>query len=384
MADPSTPTVAEFRAAVAAWLDRADIPAHVPDGDERFARLREWQARLDAAGFLGVAWPVEFGGRGLTALHQVAFNTELVRHHAPAPVGEIGLEIVGPTILAFGSDAQRAALLPRILSGEDIWCQGFSEPEAGSDLASLRTSAVADGDVFVVNGQKTWSSYAKYATKCALLARTDAAASPKHRGISYLLADLGLPGVDVRPIVQLTGADEFAEIFFTDVAVPAADLLGELNRGWHYTMHTMSHERGPYVLKRQAELATLFDGVAAALAARDQPADRVRELGRLRVVLDALDAQSARTAERLAAEAGPAAEDSVDKLALTAADQALTGAFCWLAAGSRTVPETRPFGLDSGLLTDAYYFGRAASIYGGTGQIQRNIVAERLLGLPKG
>ncbi|MFF0366433.1 acyl-CoA dehydrogenase family protein [Micromonospora sp. NPDC005087] len=380
----ATPSVSDLRDQVRTWLGRTEVPRLSGEAGERFAQQREWQRRLYDAGLLGAAWPVEFGGRGLTALHQVAVTTELVRHHAPPPVGEIGLEIVGPTILTFGSDEQRAELLPRILSGEDIWCQGFSEPEAGSDLASLRTTAVESGEVFIVNGQKTWSSYAKHATKCALLARTDPAASPQHRGISYLLIDLHLDGIEVRPIVQLTGADEFAEIFFTDVAVPISALLGERNRGWHYTMHTMSHERGPYVLKRQAELALMFDAVVTALAG--QPgADRwAAEIGRQRVVLDALSAQSDRTADRLARGVGPAAEDSVDKLALTAADQSLTGAFATLAAGSRTVPSGRPHGLDAGRLTEDYYFGRASSIYGGTGQIQRNIVAERLLGLPKG
>ena len=173
MATASGPSVVEFREQVRDWLDRAEIPRPAGEGGQQFAQLRDWQRRLNDAGFLGVAWPSEYGGRGLTAMHQVAFNTELVRHHAPPPVGEIGLEIVGPTILAFGSERQRTELLPRILSGEDIWCQGFSEPEAGSDLASLKTSAVESGGVFVVNGQKTWSSYAKYATRCALLARTD-------------------------------------------------------------------------------------------------------------------------------------------------------------------------------------------------------------------
>ena len=389
MSSKGEQTVAEvsiesLRSEFKIWL--ADHTPVAVEGteDQRFEKLRAWQRELHEAGFLGLAWPQRYGGRGLTGLHQVAVYQELTSVGAPPPVGEIGLEIVGPTIVAFGTDEQCAELLPRILSATDIWCQGFSEPDAGSDLASMRTRAVAGPDGFSVRGQKTWSSWAKYATMCALLARTDPDAVPQHRGISYFLVDLDTPGVTVRPIVQVTGESEFAELFFDDLQVPADRVLGEVNKGWHYTMHTMSHERGAYLLKRHIELETRFARTVEALSdVESLDVSLIGQLGLVRVQLDMLAAQGVRTAERLSADE-PSANDSVDKLTLTAVEQTLGELLSLIMTDQRTLSDGMPYGLSSADLFQSYLFGRAASIYGGTAQIQRNIIGERVLGLPKG
>jgi alkylation response protein AidB-like acyl-CoA dehydrogenase len=207
----------EVRAFLAENLPAADeIPAEL---DTRVAFLREWQRKLFEARLVNVTWPEEVGGRGATLMEQIVVNQELARAGAPPLIGEVGLEVVGPTIVAQGTPEQRIAYLKRILSAEDIWCQGFSEPNAGSDLASLRTRADDHGGHFVVHGQKTWTSWAQYASWCAVLARTDQDA-PAHRGISYLIVDMRAPGIDVRPLVQMTGEAEFSEVYFDGVVVP--------------------------------------------------------------------------------------------------------------------------------------------------------------------
>ncbi len=194
------------------------------------------------AGWGAVSWPREYGGRGATVLEQLAYAEETTRARAPIPLNVIGLNNIGPAIMAYGTDAQKRELLPRMVRADDIWCQGMSEPEAGSDLASLRTRAVTDGDVFVVNGQKIWTSLGDRADWCQLYVRTDTAA-PKHQGISCLIVDMTLPGIEVRPLVTVNGNADFAEVFFHDVRVPAAGLLGPLNDGWQVATTTLSHER---------------------------------------------------------------------------------------------------------------------------------------------
>src|SRR5512132_1371824 len=230
----------EMRALLAEHLPSPDeIPA---DFDARVEFLRGWQRKLYEARLVNLTWPAEYGGRGATLLEQIVANQELARAGAPPLIGEVGLEVVGPTILAQGTPAQKSAYLERILSGDDIWCQGFSEPNAGSDLASLRTRAEDRGDHFVVNGQKTWTSGAQYADSIILLVRTDPAA-PKHNGISCLLVDMTSPGVNVRPLVLATGHHHFNEVFFTDVQVPKSRLLGPINQGWKVSTTTLMYER---------------------------------------------------------------------------------------------------------------------------------------------
>lgn len=369
------------------WLSGRPVPGGEPTEEQRFHALRQWQTELHNAGFLGLSWPPEYGGKGLTPLHQVAVYQELATAGAPAPAGEIGLEIVGQTILAYGTESQKKTLLPRILTADDIWCQGFSEPEAGSDLAALRTRAEEVEDGYLVNGQKTWSSWATYANKCALLVRTDSQAKPKHKGITYLVADLDVAGISIRPIEQLTGASEFAEIFLTDVFIPKENVLGDRNRGFYLAMHTIAQERGPYLLKRSSELENLFRKTAEALASAGGASSDMRliaQVGRMRVALDALHAQARETAEALLTGRDRGAADSVDKLILTRYEQEMTATMLDIVAGSRSTTSSRPWGLDAAKYTRAYLYGRSASIYGGTSEIQRNIVAERILELPKG
>ena len=218
--------------------------------------LRGWQASCYDAGYVGRAWPKEFGGGGRPPVEQIIVDQELAAAGAPELVNVVGLDVLGPTLLRFGSDEQRRRYIPPILSAEEIWCQGFSEPEAGSDLASLRTRAVEQDDHFVLSGQKTWVSWGQYARWCGVLARTDESVA-RHRGISMLVVDMRAPGVEVRPMTQITGHAEFCELFLDDVIVPKPDLLGQLGDGWKIAMHTLGHERGTAALPRAGEVAHL-------------------------------------------------------------------------------------------------------------------------------
>jgi alkylation response protein AidB-like acyl-CoA dehydrogenase len=378
-------SVQAFRREARDWLASQELPQPTDDSDRRVDDLRAWQGRLAKAGWLGLTWPVESGGRGLSAVHQAAFNQELARARAPRPAGVVGIEVVGPTILGYGDEKQRRERLPRVLSGEDIWCQGVSEPEAGSDLAALRTRAERVAEGWRINGHKVWTTWSHKATWCALLARTDPAASG-HRGISYFLLPLNTPGVRVSPLRQLNGDTEFGEVFFDDVVIPADALVGEAGKGWSYAMHTLSSERGSLVLRRSADLAVAFDDLVAQLAAggstvTDHEAVRI---GELRAELFALQAQCERIVERMMrAPDEPSAADSLDKALMTRFEQALFGFARDCLGRYAAVGGVHPRGLDSTRWAHDYFYGRAASIYGGTAQVQRNIIAERLLGLPK-
>jgi alkylation response protein AidB-like acyl-CoA dehydrogenase len=375
---------------------RAFLEAHLPspqtipeDFDERVEFLRGWQQQLFEARLVNVTWPSEYGGRGATLLEQIVVSQELARAGAPPLPGEVGLDVVGPTLVEHGTPEQKERYLRRILSGEDIWCQGFSEPDAGSDLASLRTRAISRGAEFVITGQKTWTSWAQHATYCAVLARTDPDAPP-HRGISYLIVDMSSPGIEVRPLVQMTGDAEFSEVFFDEVAVPRANLLGDLNDGWKLAMHTLTNERGPVVLSHQVKLRVALDALVAdaerftrdGRPALDHP--RVRAaLVRAHIAVEVLRHQAYRSMGEALARGGAGVETSVDKLMMAEADQ-LLGAACLEVLGPHAVwpdgapPETAPLSWQH-----TYLYYRAASIYGGTAQIQKNIVAERILGLPR-
>ncbi|WP_329410515.1 acyl-CoA dehydrogenase family protein [Nocardia vinacea] len=376
--------VAEFRLEARAWLAEQKPPEPTEDSERRFDDLRQWQRCLFDAGWLGLTWPVDCGGRGLTALHQATFNRELARARAPRPAGVVGIEVVGPTIVAFGSESQRRARLPNVLSGADIWCQGFSEPGAGSDLAALRTRAERVPGGWLLNGHKVWTTWSHKATGCAVLARTNARAKP-HHGISYLLVPLDLPGITVRPLTQLNGDTEFGEVFFDDVLVPEDALVGEVDQGWSYATHTLSSERGSLVLRRAADLSVAFDDLVAELSAGGRiDDDQLVSIGDLATDLFALDAQCDRIVERMTSAPGvPSASDSLDKAMLTRFEQSLFG-FARDCLGSWAhLPGRRPGGLDSTRWAHDYFYGRAASIYGGTAQVQRNIIGERLLGLPR-
>ena len=376
----TTPAQDALRAEVSEWLAATSIPEPVGDLDTRFEQLRVWQQQLYDAGFLGWGWPEEFGGRGGSLVDQLVVYEELTRRPAPMPAGLVGLEVIGPTIAHFATPEQGARYIRPLLRGDEIWSQGFSEPDAGSDLASLKTRAVVDEDGFRVTGQKVWTSWAQFSQWCAVLARTDPDA-PKHRGISFLLVDLDSPGVEVRPLAQPSGEKEFSELFLDEVFVPRANLLGGLNDGWNVTMKALSFERGPAMIRQSAAMRSALDEVIEQLAAQPDTDDAntalLDRLGEAIVLVDVMRARTYRIADRVrSGEEG--AEDSIDKLFLTRVEQTLFGTALDLLAPDRTV--IRESDNDGRWLRD-YLFGRAASIYGGTSEIQRNIVAQRVLGL---
>ena len=377
----------EMRAFLAEHLPAPeDIPA---DFDARVAFLREWQRKLYEARLVNLTWPAEYGGRGATLMEQIVANQELARAGAPPLIGEVGLEVVGPTLVAEGTPEQKAAYVKRILSGEDIWCQGFSEPNAGSDLASLRTRAEDHGDHFVIHGQKTWTSWAQYASWCAVLARTDPEA-PAHRGISYLIVDMSSPGVEVRPLVQMTGDAEFSEVYFDGVVVPRENVLGELNAGWRLAMHTLTNERGPVVLSHQVKLRVALDALAAdALRYEREGAPAITDprvqasLVRAHVAVEVLRYHAYRSTGAAIAKGASGPETSVDKLQMTIADQLVGDACLDVLGASAASPDEAPAETTSHAWQHLYLHTRASSIYGGTSQIQKSILAERVLGLPR-
>ncbi|MGX7680180.1 acyl-CoA dehydrogenase family protein [Jatrophihabitans sp. DSM 45814] len=345
------------------------------DFDSWEARL-DWQRTLDKERWAAPAWAVENGGRGLGIAELLAVEAVLYENGSPQLPGTLGLKNVGPTLARWGTEDQKKHL-PRILSTDEIWCQGFSEPGAGSDLAGLRTRAVRDGDEFVVNGQKIWTSNGTRATNMELLVRTDPDA-PKHKGISVLLVDLKTPGVEVRAIRQISGGAEFAEVFFTDVRVPAQNLLGPLNDGWTVTRTTLGHERSGvavFAARFEKSVRQLIDENAAAKRSKPLTPDQVDKLVRHYVESRVVGMLSQEMLARLVAGEQPGAEQSVIKLAWSEAAQRL----------SSTVLDLD--GIDgvsnSSEAAVAYLGARAQTIAAGTSQIVRNILAERVLGLPR-
>jgi alkylation response protein AidB-like acyl-CoA dehydrogenase len=362
---------------LAAFVDEA-LPAFAQQwGDDRgFEARLDWQRRLHAGGWVAPSWPVEIGGRGIGVADRVACDIVLAERKAPTIAGILGVNNVGPTLAAWGTDEQRAHL-PKILAGEEIWCQGFSEPEAGSDLAGLRMSALRDGDEFVVNGQKIWTSQGMQADYCQLLVRTDPSAG-KHKGISALVVPLDLPGIERRPLRQINGEADFAEVFFEDVRVPVENLLGPENDGWRVTMTTLSHERAGVIA-----MSAMLESDARTLLA-DHPRDGERPLApalRDEVVQRYIEARvlGVMGENSLAlAEAGgrPGPEQSVIKLSWSLLSQRLSE--------TRLAVEGLP-GVTGGVPSAAGSFlgSRASTIAGGTTEVMKNILAERVLGLPK-
>lgn len=376
---------------VRSYLERA-LPELAPIPGEFAARveyLRAWQHRLHEAGLVGLSWPVQYGGRGATLTEQLVANQEMARAGAPPLIGNVGLDVVGPSLVAHGTDQQKVRFLDGILSAQDIWCQGFSETGAGSDLAALKTRAVADGDGFQIRGHKVWTSYAQHAQWCAVLARTNPDA-PSHKGISYLLVDMASPGIDVRPLVQVTGDPEFGEVYFDEVFVPAENLLGPLNGGWRIAMHTLAHERGWYGLGRQVILRVLLDRLVSeakriprgGARAIDDPSIR-SALARAHIGIEVLKHQGYRSVGKTLADGHPGLESSVDKVVLARVEQALADAALDVLGPAAVSSQPPAEDVDPELWQHTYFYGRAASVYGGSAQIQRNIIAERILGLPR-
>jgi alkylation response protein AidB-like acyl-CoA dehydrogenase len=379
-----------FRAELRAWLAanvpadlRSEEAAKLPD-PERIRRLRGWQRTLAQHRWVAVNWPVEHGGRNAGIPEQIAYVEEMARAQAPVVVGALGIGIAGPPIIAYGSDEQKRRFLPRILSCDDLWCFGFSEPGSGSDLASLRTSAVLDGDDFVVNGQKVWTTIAHHADWCMLLCRTDPS-TKRAKGVSCLLVDMKSPGITVRPLRQMTGESDFNEVFFENVRVPRENLLGELHDGWQIAVSALQNERGIlYVLGMQILLTEQRDRLlefARAQGAGRDPLHR-QELAQIYLGTETFRMTCQRTLDKLMRFGFPGPESAIIKLHWTELTQRMP------QAGMEILG---PAGLlyDAGdgaeqLLQRSYLAARAASIASGTSEIMKGIIAMQVLGLPRG
>jgi len=389
----NTPDEERFRERVRSFL-KTNLPAgwgtpgyRAPRGREYLKFMRDWNKRLYASGFLGMSWPKEYGGQGASQIETAIFNEEMARFRAPTPLSLIGLTMAGPTIIAHGTDEQKKRFVAKILSGEELWCQGFSEPGAGSDLAALRTRAELKGDEFVVNGQKVWTSGAHYADWCFLLVRTDPTA-PKHRGISYLLVDMKTPGITVRPLRQITGEADFNEVFFEDVRVPRENLVGRLNEGWRVAVTTLSNERGTMAFALAARYEIVFNEIAelyrriGAGTARNPLARQ--QVAQFYIDLQALKYSLYRNFSKILREGTPGPEGSISKLWWSEMDQRMEEfAVQLLGPGSQLV-ENSPHAVDGGRWALGLLRSRCLSIAAGTSEIHRNTIAERLLGMPKG
>jgi alkylation response protein AidB-like acyl-CoA dehydrogenase len=384
-----------FRRRLGDWL-AANLPAGWgSEAQPEFATLEEevrflvdWQKRLHGGGWVGVHWPRQYGGRGATVVENYVLQEELARVQAPEIIGRIGVNLVGPTLIAHGSEAQKRRHLPRILGCEEIWCQLFSEPNAGSDLAALRCRAERAGDVFVVNGQKVWTSYAQFADWGILLARTDAEAA-KAKGISFLIVDMRSPGVTIRPLRQMTGSDEFNEVFLEDVRVPAENLVGELNQGWSIAQTTLSHERG--TSPRQLVVHRILLNELLALARRRgrggapaalDPGVRQR-LAQVFIEVEMTKLHNWRTLTQLLRHGKPGPESSLVKIFWSEMSQRLHDAAMDLLGADGQLWPGDPRAPARGRWPRSYLYYRAATIFAGTSEIQRNIIAQRVLGLPR-
>jgi alkylation response protein AidB-like acyl-CoA dehydrogenase len=379
------PEAEAFRAEFRAWLDqnltddfRSSSTDMDPSGD-RLERLHRWNRTLADAGYAAIAWPVEYGGRGAGTMEQVVFAEEMSGADAPDTLNPIGISNIAPAIMEFGTEAQKRHFLPRMLRGDDIWCQGFSEPDAGSDLASLRTSAVRDGDDYIVNGQKVWNTFGHLANWCELLVRTDPSA-PKHKGISCLLMDMTLPGVEVHPLVTITDEHEFNEIFLTDVRVPITSLLGAENEGWRTAMTTLAYERGGVAnlhLGLRKKISRLLDlarstPIGAGRMASEDPVLRQR-LAAVYVEGELLKLLADRAISAAIHGRAMGPESSVAKLTWSEAE----GHVAEVAA------DVLGPAANAGAWGRDRVYSRAMTIAGGTTQVNKNIVAERILGLPR-
>ena len=388
-----SPEEIKFRDELRSWL-AANAPK---DWDERreeslesrFDYLKKWQRKLYEGGWAGISWPKEYGGRGAGLMQQVIFWQEMALAQAPPLANVLGLGIIGPTIIHFGTEEQKKRYLAKILSAEEIWCQGFSEPDAGSDLANVRCEATLDGDHYIVNGQKVWNSYGWAADWCELVVRTDPNV-PKHKGLTVLLVDMKSHGVDVRPLRQMTGETEFNELFFHDVRVPVANVVGKVNEGWSVAMGTLMHERGTFgaglqiTYKRNME--RLID-LARTTERNGRPAaeDPIirQKLAQCYAEIEIMRCNQMRAFSRISATGVPGPEGSIQKIFWSELNQRfqqiaqeLLGPYGQLEAGD-------DHATDNGMWAYGYLRSRGNTIEAGTSEIQRNIIGHFVLGLPK-
>jgi alkylation response protein AidB-like acyl-CoA dehydrogenase len=370
----------EFRDEVRGWL-KANKPRaddSMAEGQKAFIEgRRAWQKKLYEAGYVGITWPKEFGGRGAGFMEQLIFNDEMILAQTPEPINVIGLGMGGPVVIAHGTEEQKKRYLTPLLSGDEIWCQGFSEPNAGSDLSGLQTRAEDKGDHYVVNGQKVWTTLAQVAKWCMLLTRERKEPNPRD-GLTYLLVDMESPGVEVRPLVQITGDAEFNEIFFKDVVVPKSQILGEAGGGWAVAMTTLLHERGTLGMA----LATRAQITAAELAEHARNTGRGSDpLIRQRVAQYTIEARTLqlngyRAVTAMKRNGIPGPEGSILKLMWSELNQRMTETAVDMAGPAGQVG-------DGGGWEYAFLRSRANTIEAGTSEVLRNILAERVLGLPR-
>ena len=384
-----SPSQIAFRDEIRAWL-----AAHASRDWQReynalnmtgkFEFLRRWQRQCYDAGWAGVSWPKEYGGRGATLIEYAIFLEEMARARAPQFANVLGIGIIGPTIIAFGDAAQKQRFLSRILSGDDIWCQGFSEPEAGSDLASVRSEAIRDGDHFVVNAHKVWNSWGWAADYCALLTRTGSGGG-KHEGLTYLLVDMHAPGVTVRPLKQMTAESEFTELYFKDVRVPVENVLGGEGNGWKVALGTLMHERSTYGARLSLTFEQQFARMVELAREHGRDGDPVirQRLGQLYAEIQIFRLNQWRALTRATQTGIPGPEGSFLKLFWSEMSQRLHQlAMEILGPHGMLTPES-PDAPDSGEWLYGYLRSRGHTIAAGTSEIQRNIVGHNVLGLPK-
>jgi alkylation response protein AidB-like acyl-CoA dehydrogenase len=390
-----TPQELRFRDEVRAWF-----AAHVPkdwvkrrDEEEsmqgRFEYLRDWQRKLFDAGWAGISWPKDCGGRGAAVMEQVIFIEEMARAEAPPMANVIALGLIGPTIIAFGTPEQKKRYLAKMLSAEEIWCQGFSEPNAGSDLAALSTTGVLDGDHFVVNGQKCWTSYAWAADWCELVVRTDPTV-PKHKGLTALLVDMHSPGVEVRGLKQMSGESEFGEIFFRDVRVPVENVVGKVNEGWGVAMGTLMHERGTFGAALQVNYRRNFNRlveIAKTIDRNGKPASEdpvIRQkLAQCYAEIEVMRLNQLRAFSRINETGVPGPEGSIQKIFWSELNQRFQQVAMEILGPYGQLTHGSPDAFDEGQWAYGYLRSRGNTIEAGTSEIQRNIIGHFVLGLPK-
>ncbi len=380
-----------FRKRVRGWLE-----ANVPDelrgrsftatraDREEVQRLRAWQKRMYEAGFVGMDWPPEFGGRGASVLEQIILYEEMARAESPQFVNRGALSMLGPTLMAHGAPAQQKRFLPGILTADEIWCQGFSEPNAGSDLANLQTRAVLEGDHFVVNGQKVWTSIAHVADWCFALVRTSPG-PPKHKGITFLLIEMATPGITVRPLRQITGEAEFNEVFFDNVRVPIGNVVGRVDEGWGVAITTLAYERDLLTFIRHISLRSALGRLIALARRSGRAADPVarQKIAALAIGEQCLRLNGYRSLTKILRGGAPGPEGSTAKLFWSRLDEEVAetaseilGPYSQLLEGAEWAP-------DEGQWAFYALLARASGIRAGTSEILRNILGERVLGLPK-
>jgi alkylation response protein AidB-like acyl-CoA dehydrogenase len=388
-----SPEEASFRQEVRAWLaanlrQEGEGGLHGATAEEQVAFARRWQRKLFEGGWAGLDWPREYGGRGVDPIRSLIYNEEYARAGAPQLINlSVGISLVGPTLIEWGTHAQKDRYLLPILRGDEVWCQGFSEPNAGSDLAALRTRGELRDDEIVVTGQKIWTSFAQQADWCILVVRTDPS-GPKHAGLTFLLVDMKSPGIRVRPLREMTGEAWFNEVFFDQVRVPLENVVGGVDRGWDVVISTLAHERGSSAQhgRLEVELDALIDLArrtpGAWGCAADDPVVR-QKLAEFAGEVMILRMTAYRNASVIQRTGAPGPEGSTLKLLWSDLDQRVKDAAVGILGPSGLVPRGDPRAVDGGTWCHELLWSRASTIYAGTSEIQRNIIARRVLGLPR-